>query len=56
MLAAVLAVYVALALFFALRLARKGGDVRLLPLISLSFFVVHCAWGGSFLLGMVKKQ
>jgi succinoglycan biosynthesis protein ExoA len=54
MLAAVLAAYVALALFFALKLARREGDGRLLPVISLAFLVVHCAWGGSFLFGLVR--
>jgi succinoglycan biosynthesis protein ExoA len=54
MLAAVLAAYCALALFFALKLARKGGDLRLMPAVSLAFLVVHCVWGGSFLLGLIR--
>jgi hypothetical protein len=54
MLAAVLAAYFALSLFFALRLARREGDGKLLPLIALAFLVVHCAWGGNFLFGLVR--
>ncbi|HEV7860132.1 MAG TPA: glycosyltransferase family 2 protein [Pyrinomonadaceae bacterium] len=54
MLTAMLAAYFGLSLFFALRLARRESDTRLLPLISLAFLVVHCAWGGSFLVGLLR--
>ncbi|MEA2176419.1 MAG: hypothetical protein QOD00_4011 [Blastocatellia bacterium] len=54
MLAAVVAAYCALSLLFAARLSRKAGDWKLLPVISLAFSVVHLAWGGSFLLGLVR--
>jgi glycosyltransferase involved in cell wall biosynthesis len=54
MLAALLAAYSALASFFAWRLARKGDDMKLLPLTALAFLVVHVSWGGSFLLGLLR--
>lgn len=55
LLAAELVAYGALALFFALRLARKAGDWKLAPSISHAFLLVHCAWGGSFLLGLLRR-
>ncbi|HEX8707361.1 MAG TPA: glycosyltransferase family 2 protein [Pyrinomonadaceae bacterium] len=54
-LAALLVVYGSLACVCALRLARKAGDVRLIPAICLAFLIIHLAWGSSFLLGLVHS-
>lgn len=46
--------YVLLALVCAFRLARRGRDLTLLPLIAVIFPVLHVAWGSSFWLGLVR--
>lgn len=53
LLSVMMAAYLSLSLFFAFRLARRAGDWRLLPAISLAFFIIHTSWGSSFLLGLV---
>lgn len=55
LLGAVVAPYAALSLFFALKLARRAGELSLLPLLSLAFFVIHTTWGASFLLGLLHS-
>lgn len=54
MLLAVLVLYGLLAFIFALKLARGERDLRLAFLVPIVFFVIHCVWGGSFLLGLVR--
>lgn len=54
-LAAVVVPYTLLSLLFAFQLSRRAGDLRLMPLISAAFFVIHAAWGSSFLLGLVRS-
>lgn len=46
--------YAVLALVCAFKLARRGRDMRLLPLIAIIFPVLHVAWGSSFWLGLVR--
>jgi cellulose synthase/poly-beta-1,6-N-acetylglucosamine synthase-like glycosyltransferase len=53
-LALILGAYSSLALLFGWRLARKAGDLRLVPAVALAFFIIHAAWGASFLLGLVR--
>ena len=55
MLLAVLALYSVFAIIFGLKLALKERDLRLAFLIPVIFFVIHCVWGGSFLLGLVRS-
>lgn len=47
------AAYLVLSLFFAASLAKKGHNWKLIVVIPLIFFIVHCSWGGSFLYGLV---
>lgn len=54
-LALVVAPYVTLALFFALKLSRAEGKLRLLPAIAFSFLIIHLAWGSSFLIGLIHS-
>jgi glycosyltransferase involved in cell wall biosynthesis len=54
LLAAVLAAYAALSLASALQLARKGGEWKLLPLVAVSFLLIHLAWGAGFLRGLLR--
>jgi succinoglycan biosynthesis protein ExoA len=54
LLALVLAAYAALAFASALQLARREGEWRLLPLLPVSFLLIHLAWGGGFLLGLLR--
>ncbi|MBA2526770.1 MAG: glycosyltransferase family 2 protein [Pyrinomonadaceae bacterium] len=51
----VLALYALLSFVFSLRLAWKAGDWKLTAVIPLVFFVVHCAWGSSFLVGLLRR-
>jgi cellulose synthase/poly-beta-1,6-N-acetylglucosamine synthase-like glycosyltransferase len=46
--------YTLLSLFCAFRLARRGRELSLLPLIAVIFPVLHVAWGSSFWLGLVR--
>ncbi|HEY9402408.1 MAG TPA: glycosyltransferase family 2 protein [Pyrinomonadaceae bacterium] len=55
LLGAVVAPYAALSLYFAYRLARRAGELSLLPLLSLAFFVIHTTWGASFLFGLIRS-
>jgi hypothetical protein len=55
MLLPVIAAYGALSFLFAIKLSRRGGDWRLMPAISLAFLVIHCAWGSSFLAGLLRR-
>jgi glycosyltransferase involved in cell wall biosynthesis len=54
MFALVVAAYAALALASALQLARREGEWKLLPLVPASFLLIHVAWGGGFLLGLLR--
>ncbi|MDT5293291.1 MAG: hypothetical protein QOJ76_171 [Acidobacteriota bacterium] len=54
LLALVLAAYAALAFTSALQLARREGEWKLLPLLPVSFLLIHLAWGGGFLLGLLR--
>ncbi|HYG80151.1 MAG TPA: glycosyltransferase family 2 protein, partial [Pyrinomonadaceae bacterium] len=47
--------YVALAVFFAFRLARRARELSLLPAIVLAFMIIHTAWGASFLAGLIRS-
>jgi glycosyltransferase involved in cell wall biosynthesis len=47
--------YVALAAFFAFRLARRARETSLLPAVVLAFLIIHTAWGASFLAGLVRS-
>jgi glycosyltransferase involved in cell wall biosynthesis len=49
----VLAVYILLAGFFGLSLASKAGNWKLFPILPVIFFVLHIAWGSSFLLRLI---
>jgi succinoglycan biosynthesis protein ExoA len=51
----ILGLYFGLSFFFALSLARKARAWKLTVLIPIVFFVIHCAWGTSFLLGLVRQ-
>ena len=46
--------YTLLSLFCAFRLARRGRDLSLMPLIAIIFPVLHVAWGTSFWLGLIR--
>jgi succinoglycan biosynthesis protein ExoA len=50
----IIGLYVALALYFALKLAQTAGRLSLMFPIFLVFFVIHAAWGSSFLLGLIR--
>jgi hypothetical protein len=47
--------YVALAAFFAFKLSRRAGSLRLLPAIILAFMIIHITWGSSFLMGLIHS-
>jgi succinoglycan biosynthesis protein ExoA len=51
----IFALYLGLSLLFALRLARKHHTWKLTVIIPVVFFVIHCAWGASFLLGLIRQ-
>jgi cellulose synthase/poly-beta-1,6-N-acetylglucosamine synthase-like glycosyltransferase len=46
--------YTLLALVCAFKLARRGRDMALLPLVAVIFPVLHVTWGSSFWLGLVR--
>jgi glycosyltransferase involved in cell wall biosynthesis len=46
--------YALLSLLCAFRLARRAGELSLMPIISFIFLVIHTTWGGSFLLGLLR--
>jgi cellulose synthase/poly-beta-1,6-N-acetylglucosamine synthase-like glycosyltransferase len=46
--------YALLSLLCAYKLARRAGELKLMPIISFVFLVIHTTWGGSFLLGLVR--
>ena len=50
----VMTVYLLLASAFALRLVRRAKESKLLPMIILSFLVIHFAWGGGFWNGLLR--
>lgn len=52
----VLAAYWSFALWFGARLAAKDRGTVSAPLVALAFFVVHVAWGGNFLRGLVRSK
>jgi hypothetical protein len=47
--------YAALSLLFATKLARRAGELGLMPLLSLAFLVIHTTWGASFLFGLIHS-
>src|SRR6267143_1384114 len=51
LLATELAAYVLLALAFAFRLAHQSSEGRLIVLLPIIFFTIHCSWGASLLVG-----
>ena len=51
---AVLTSYTLLSLFCAFTLVRKGGEMMLIPAISVAFLILHMTWGGGFLLGLLR--
>jgi cellulose synthase/poly-beta-1,6-N-acetylglucosamine synthase-like glycosyltransferase len=46
--------YALLSLLCAFRLARRAREMRLMPIISFVFLVIHTMWGSSFLLGLLR--
>lgn len=53
----IIAAYAFLSITCAVQLARRneqGFDWKLVPLISLAFFVIHVFWGSGFLLGLMR--
>jgi glycosyltransferase involved in cell wall biosynthesis len=50
----IVAVYLALALFFSLRLALGEKDLRLALHLPLVFLIIHLCWGASFLVGLLR--
>ncbi|MCA1565480.1 MAG: glycosyltransferase family 2 protein [Acidobacteria bacterium] len=46
--------YALLSLYCAFRLARRAREMRLMPIISFVFLVIHTTWGSSFLLGLLR--
>jgi cellulose synthase/poly-beta-1,6-N-acetylglucosamine synthase-like glycosyltransferase len=50
-----LGAYLVPALAFAVALARRAKDVKLVAPIGAAFFVVHCAWGAGFWRGLLVK-
>ncbi|MDT5159237.1 MAG: hypothetical protein QOH51_3594 [Acidobacteriota bacterium] len=54
LLALVIIAYAALAFASALQLARREGEWKLLPLVPISFLLIHLAWGSGFLLGLLR--
>jgi glycosyltransferase involved in cell wall biosynthesis len=54
LLALMLVAYALLSLASALQLARREHDLKLLPLLPLSFLLIHLTWGGGFLLGLLR--
>jgi glycosyltransferase involved in cell wall biosynthesis len=50
----IIGLYVALALYFAFKLSRSVRLPGLILQIAVVFFVIHVAWGSSFLLGLVR--
>lgn len=54
LLAAVVAAYAAAALASSLQAVRRAGEWSLLPLVPVSFLLIHLAWGAGFLLGLAR--
>ncbi len=52
---AVVVPYVLLSLVCALQLASRERELRLTPIISFIFLVIHVTWGSSFLLGLLRS-
>lgn len=50
----VVAFYALLAVFFALVISRRYGNLRLAFVVPFVFLVIHVAWGGSFLLSLLR--
>jgi hypothetical protein len=51
----VVALYLLLATIFSLSVASGRGKLRLAFIIPFVFLVIHAAWGGSFLLGLMRS-
>jgi GT2 family glycosyltransferase len=54
LLTAILASYTMMSLLCAFSVARKGGEMKLIPAISVAFLILHVTWGGGFLLGLLR--
>lgn len=54
LLGAGLAAYALLALLAALQLARRERAPKIVPLVPVSFLLIHLSWGVGFLLGLVR--
>jgi cellulose synthase/poly-beta-1,6-N-acetylglucosamine synthase-like glycosyltransferase len=52
LLALMLGAYALLSLASSLQLARRERESRILPLVPVSFLLIHLAWGAGFLLGL----
>jgi succinoglycan biosynthesis protein ExoA len=52
---AVVVPYALLSLVCAVQLATRARDLRLTPIISFTFLLIHAAWGSSFLLGLLRS-
>jgi succinoglycan biosynthesis protein ExoA len=57
LLALEMATYLLLALLFGWQIARRArGGIAMMLLMPLVFFTIHCAWGGSFLLELLRPK
>jgi len=56
LLAAGLGLYALLALASAVQLARRERAPKIVPLVPVSFLLIHLAWGAGFLLGLATGR
>jgi hypothetical protein len=54
LLAAGLGTYALLALASSVQLARREREPKIVPLVPVSFLLIHLAWGVGFLLGLAR--
>lgn len=54
LLACVVAAYAAAAFASSLQVVRRAGEWSLLPLVPVSFLLIHLAWGAGFMLGLAR--
>lgn len=55
LLASVVAAYAAVALASSMQVVRRAGEWGLLPLVPVSFLLIHLAWGSGFMLGLARS-
>ena len=56
-LSVVLLLYFLMSLYFGFRVARRNrGGLRMMFLMPVVFFTIHCSWGTSFFLGLVTRS